>query len=70
MPQVLNSQGENGNCAMGVIGLDQVTQLGDVVKKILSKHSTPNAQRRTLNVNSWTLDVGRWTLTPRIWIFR
>ena len=27
------------------IGLDQVTQLGDVVEKILSKRPTPNAQR-------------------------
>jgi len=39
------------------IGLDQVTQLGDVVEKILSKRPTPNAQRPTLNANSWTLGV-------------
>jgi ribosomal protein S12 methylthiotransferase len=44
------------------IGLDQVTQLGDVVEKILSKRSTPNAQRSTLNADSWTLDVGRSAL--------
>ena len=39
------------------IGLDQVTQLGDVVKKILSKRPTPNAQRPTLNAKGWTLGV-------------
>jgi ribosomal protein S12 methylthiotransferase len=39
------------------IGLDQVTQLGEVVEKVLSKHPTPNAQRSTLDA-----DVGRWTL--------
>jgi ribosomal protein S12 methylthiotransferase len=39
------------------IGLDQVTQLGDVVEKILSKRPTPNAQRPTLNAKGWTLGV-------------
>lgn len=44
------------------IGLDQVTQLGDVVEKILNKRPTPNAQRSTLNADSSTFGVGRWTL--------
>jgi len=44
------------------IGLDQVTQLGDVVEKILSKRPTLNTQRSTRNADGWTLDVGRWTL--------
>jgi ribosomal protein S12 methylthiotransferase len=52
------------------IGLDQVTQLGEIVEKILSKRSTPkgfaswqlNAQRSTPNADSWTLGVGRSTL--------
>src|SRR5215472_11609719 len=39
------------------IGLDQVSQLGDVVEKILSKRPTLNTQRSTRNANSWTLDV-------------
>ncbi|MGE5214871.1 MAG: 30S ribosomal protein S12 methylthiotransferase RimO [Nitrospirota bacterium] len=44
------------------IGLDQVTQLGEVVEKVLSKRPTPNAQRSTPNANSSALDVGRRTL--------
>jgi ribosomal protein S12 methylthiotransferase len=44
------------------IGLDQVALLGEIVEKILSKRSTPNAQRSTLNADSWTLDVGRSAL--------
>src|SRR5262252_6365938 len=39
------------------IGLDQVALLGEIVEKILSKRSTPNAQRSTSNADSWTLDV-------------
>jgi ribosomal protein S12 methylthiotransferase len=39
------------------IGLDQVTQLGDVVEKILSKRPTRNTERSTLNADSWTLGV-------------
>jgi ribosomal protein S12 methylthiotransferase len=44
------------------IGLDQVSQLGEIVEKILSKRSTLNAQRSTPNADSWTLDVGRSAL--------
>ena len=44
------------------IGLDQVNQLGEIVEKILSKHSTLNAQPSTPNADSWTLDVGRSAL--------
>src|SRR6201987_950554 len=40
------------------IGLDQVSQLGEIVEKILSKRSTLNAQPSTPNADSWTLDVG------------
>jgi ribosomal protein S12 methylthiotransferase len=39
------------------IGLDQVTQLGDVVEKILSKRPTPNANSWTLGVDSENLDL-------------
>jgi ribosomal protein S12 methylthiotransferase len=44
------------------IGLDQVSELGVIVEKILSKRPTLDAQRSTLNADSWMLDVGRWTL--------
>jgi len=44
------------------IGLDQVSQLGEIVEKILSKRSTLNAQRSTPNADSWTFDVGRSAL--------
>src|SRR6266704_131267 len=37
------------------IGLDQVSELGEIVETILRKRPTHNADR-------WTLDVGRWTL--------
>jgi ribosomal protein S12 methylthiotransferase len=40
------------------IGLDQVRNLGAIVENILTKRSTPNAQRSTLNAENWT-DVGR-----------
>jgi len=39
------------------IGLDQVTQLGDVVEKILSKRPTLNANSWTLGVDSENLDI-------------
>ena len=45
------------------IGLDQVSELGAIVEKILRKHPTLNAQRPTLNTDSWTLDVGRSALS-------
>jgi ribosomal protein S12 methylthiotransferase len=44
------------------IGLDQVTQLGEIVEEILSKRPTPNTQRSMQTVGSWKLDVERWTL--------
>jgi ribosomal protein S12 methylthiotransferase len=44
------------------IGLDQVSQLGKIVERILSKRSTLNAQRSTWNADSLPLDVGRSTL--------
>jgi len=52
------------------IGLDQVTQLGDVVEKILSKRPTLNTQHAMQTVGRWMLGVGRWALTRRIWILR
>src|SRR6266487_3953815 len=44
------------------IGLDQVTELGQIVETILRKRSTPNAERPTHNADSSTLGVGRWAL--------
>jgi ribosomal protein S12 methylthiotransferase len=44
------------------IGLDHITQLGEIVEKMLSKRPTSNAERSTLNADSWILDVGRSTL--------
>jgi ribosomal protein S12 methylthiotransferase len=42
------------------IGLDQISELGGIVEKILGKRPMPNAERRTLNPGSSTLGVGRW----------
>src|SRR6266498_3060920 len=44
------------------IGLDQVSELGQIVETILRKRSTPNAERPTHNADRWALGVGRWTL--------
>ncbi len=51
------------------IGLDQVSELGQIVEKILRKRPTPinreqalNAQLSMLNPDSSTLGVGRWAL--------
>ena len=44
------------------IGLDQVSDLGKIVEKILRKRPTLNAQHSTLKADSWTLDVGRSAL--------
>ena len=44
------------------IGLDQVSELGEIVEKILEKHPTFNAQRPILNAGSSTLGVGRSAL--------
>ena len=41
------------------IGLDQVSQLGQIVEKLLSKRSTLSAQRPMPKSDSWALDVGR-----------
>ena len=41
------------------IGLDQVSELGAIVEKILGKRPTLNAERSTPNADSSTLDVGR-----------
>jgi len=40
------------------IGLDQVSELGAIVEKILRKRPTANAQRSTPKADSSTLDVG------------
>ena len=52
------------------IGLDQVTQLGDVVEKILNKRPTPTSTLNANKVGRWMLSVRRWALTPRISILR
>jgi ribosomal protein S12 methylthiotransferase len=39
------------------VGLDQVTRLGEIVEKLLSKRPTLNAQRSTPNADGWRLDV-------------
>src|SRR5437667_7804179 len=44
------------------VGLDQVSELGAIIEKLLSKRRTLNAQRSTLNPDSSTLDVRRSTL--------
>src|SRR5947207_420591 len=44
------------------IGLDQVSELGTIVEKILRKRPTPNAEHRTPNADTSALEVGRWTL--------
>jgi ribosomal protein S12 methylthiotransferase len=41
------------------IGLDQVSQLGEIVEKVLRKRPTPNAQLSTLNSDPSALDVVR-----------
>src|SRR5881296_1410232 len=41
------------------IGLDQVSELGKIVEKILGKRPTLSAQRQTPKTDSWTLDIGR-----------
>src|SRR5580765_1555815 len=41
------------------IGLDQVSQLGQIVEKLLSKRPTLNAQRPMPKSDSWVLAVGR-----------
>ena len=43
------------------IGLDQVSELGEIVEKILSKHPTSNTQRRTPNKQNSAFDVRRST---------
>jgi ribosomal protein S12 methylthiotransferase len=44
------------------IGLDQVSELGAIVAKVLRKHPTLNAQRSTSNADTLKLGVGRWAL--------
>src|SRR5213083_1833507 len=44
------------------IGLDQVSELGKIVEKILGKRPTLNAQRPTPKTDSWTLEIGRSAL--------
>ena len=44
------------------VGLDQVSELGTIIEKLLSKRRTLNAQRSTLNPDSSTLGVRRSTL--------
>src|SRR5437016_6726440 len=41
------------------IGLDQVSELGKIVEKILGKRSMLNAQRPTPKTDSWSLEIGR-----------
>src|SRR6266850_1335665 len=41
------------------IGLDQVSELGKIVEKILGKRPTLNAQRPAPKTDSWTLEIGR-----------
>jgi len=46
------------------IGLDQVSQLGEIVDQILRKRPTsPKAQRAMLNANSSTFNIGRSALS-------
>jgi ribosomal protein S12 methylthiotransferase len=44
------------------IGLDQVSQLGEIVQQLLSKRPTLNVQRSIPNADGSTLDVGRSAL--------
>jgi ribosomal protein S12 methylthiotransferase len=44
------------------IGLDQVSELGTIVEKILRKRPTPNAEHRTPNADTLALEAGRWRL--------
>ncbi len=44
------------------IGLDQVSELGKIVEKILGKRPRLNAQRPTPKTDSWTLEIGRSAL--------
>src|SRR5947209_2734419 len=41
------------------VGLDQVSELGKIVEKILGKRPTLNARRPTPKTDSWTLEIGR-----------
>src|SRR6266446_1825273 len=41
------------------IGLDQVSELGKIVEKILGKRPTLNAQCPTPKTDNWTLEIGR-----------
>ena len=52
------------------IGLDQVSQLGEIVQQLLSKRPTLNVQRSIPNADGSTLDVGRSALDvfDRQWI--
>jgi len=43
------------------IGLDQVAELGAIIKKLVSKRRTPNAQHRTSNADSSAFDVSAAT---------
>jgi len=58
------------------IGLDQVSELGNIVERILGKRPTrlrtrlrtgrlPNAQHRRQTVGRWKLDVRSWALIPK-----
>src|SRR5205814_8431822 len=42
------------------VGLDQVSELGAIIEKLLSKRRTLNAQRSIRIVRRWALDVRRW----------
>src|ERR1700746_3204649 len=44
------------------IGLEQVSEFGAIVEKILRKRATFNAERSTSNTDRWTWDVGRSAL--------
>jgi ribosomal protein S12 methylthiotransferase len=44
------------------IGLDQVSQLGEIVEAILRKRPTPNAERPTHNADRSKSGVGHWAL--------
>jgi len=39
------------------IGLDQISQLGEIVERVLKERPTLNAQRPTLNADNWTLNI-------------
>src|SRR5215471_5840636 len=44
------------------IGLDQVSELGEIIEKILRKRPALNAQGSTPKPAGWTLDAARWSL--------